>query len=100
MPKSATARRRGLLDTADVGRLDALAKMLVVGFPICAVVTYLPRRDRLTVDVWSQIDPQSPRAPQMRSGSVRAADCEDLDGYVRKSIGDFLSETGPWFYKR
>jgi hypothetical protein len=78
MSKTAPARR-GLPDSKAVGRLDALAKMLVVGFPICAIVTHLARRDPLTVDVWSQIDPYSLRAPQMRSSFVRAASARPLE---------------------
>jgi hypothetical protein len=99
MPKT-SARRRASIDNDSVGRLDALAKMLVVGLPIVTVVTYHSRRDRLMVDIWSQIDPHGPRTPQMRSFSVAIDDCADLDGYVRQVVGDFLRDTGPWYYKR
>jgi hypothetical protein len=95
-----SAQRRSSLDSETISRLDALAKMLVVGFPIVTVVTYHGRRDRLTVDVWSQIDPHGPRIPQMRSSSTQASTCEDLDGHVRQVICDFLKDTGPWFYRR
>jgi hypothetical protein len=100
MPRFSSAQLRGSLDLEAVGRLDALAKMLVVGFPIVAVATYHARRDRLTVDVWSQVDPHGPRTPQMRSASVKVSACPDLDGYVRHVVGDFLTATGPWYYKR
>jgi hypothetical protein len=74
--------------------------MLVVGLPLMVVVSYHRTRDRLIVDIWSQIDPRGPRAPEIRSSSTRASTCDDLDGYVRTCVGDFLKETGPWFYKR
>jgi hypothetical protein len=98
--RKSSASRRGALDNETLGRLDALAKMLVVGFPIVAVVTYHSRRDRLMVDIWSQIDPHGPRTPQMRSCSVALDECPDPDAYVRQVIGDFLTDTGPWYYQR
>jgi hypothetical protein len=95
-----SSQRRPQLDSDTVSRLDALAKMLVVGFPIMPVVTYHRLKDRLTIDIWSQVDPNSPRTPQMRSSSTAAATCEDLDQFVRSAVADFLKETGPWFYRR
>lgn len=100
MGESSSGKRRAPLDAETVGRLDALAKMLVVTFPIVAVVTYHRPRDRLTIDIWSQVDAHGPRTPQMRTISVRATACEDFDAHVRSVIGEFIKDTGPWYPAR
>jgi hypothetical protein len=87
------------MDPEELMRLDALAKMLVVGLPVVAVVTYHKRLDRLTIDVWSQVAPATKRLPQKRTWSVKPAEHPDLHRYVRERITEFLSTTGPWFFK-
>lgn len=83
-----------MIDEEERSRLDALAKMLLVGLPISAVVSYHKGLDKLVLDVWSQVGPHSTTVPQKRTFSVKAAECPDRDMFVRERVGGFIDATG------
>jgi hypothetical protein len=90
-------------DDEIVARLDALAKSLISGLPVAAVVT-CSRTQGLTLDAWTMVPPgtaaqsQSSQLPQKRSWSIRydqiaAADADVLERFVKVHLAEFLKAT-------
>jgi hypothetical protein len=90
-------------DDEVVARLDALAKSLIAGLPVAAVVT-CSRTHGLTLDAWTMVPPgtaaqtHSSQLPQKRSWSIRydqvaAAHADALEHFVKAHVAEFLKAT-------